>query len=90
MNFEKILPNQSILDIALCNTGSLESLFDILHLNNMLSLDLQEGVELKLPNVVNSKIVDYYKTNNIQFATGVSDDFYQGDFNTDFNNDFNI
>ena len=69
-----ILHNQSILDLAIQHTGSVENAF-ILALQNGKSLtdDLVAGEQLYLENTKNNKdILSYYQSKKLQPATGVS------------------
>ena len=69
-----ILHNQSLLDIAIQHTGSVENAF-ILALQNGKSLtdDLVAGEQLSLKNTKNNKdILSYYQSKKLQPATGVS------------------
>lgn len=84
------LPNQSILDICLSKLGSIEGVFDLLHLNDMKTLELTDSSIIDLPTVKNLTIVNWYSINGLNPATNVDASFYVGDFNDDFNNDFNI
>ena len=69
-----ILHNQSLLDLAIQHTGSVENAF-ILALQNGKSLtdDLVAGEQLYLENTKNNKdILSYYQSKKLQPATGVS------------------
>lgn len=71
-----ILHNQSILDIALQHTGSVENAF-ALALANDLSItdDLEAGEALNLePSTLNQNkdILNYYTAKNIQPATAIT------------------
>jgi hypothetical protein len=65
--------DQSVFDIALQATGSVEGVFDLLKANTGLQLDshIAPGTILQLPGeAVKQEIVDYYAKNNIKPATG--------------------
>jgi hypothetical protein len=65
--------DQSVFDIALQATGSVEGVFDLLKANTGLQLDshIAPGTILQLPGeAVKQEIVDYYFKNNIKPATG--------------------
>lgn len=68
----KILNNQSLLDIAIQATGSVENAFLIAKANS-LAVDsyLVPGYELIIPNSVafNRDILDYYTAKNVKPAT---------------------
>ena len=68
-----VLSGQSLIDIALMVTGSAEGAF-LLALENDLSVtdELVPGTKLNFTGeVINQRVVDYYRTNNIQPATAV-------------------
>ncbi|BFO64130.1 hypothetical protein [Chryseobacterium sp. KCF3-3] len=73
---KKVLHNQSILDIALQHTGTVENSFRIAIANGLsisdtlsagLSLEVSEGLQK------NTDIYNYYVDNDVKPATGVSD-----------------
>ena len=69
-----VLHHQSLLDLAVQHTGSVENAF-ILALQNGKSLtdDLVAGEQLYLENTKNNKdILSYYQSKKLQPATGVS------------------
>ena len=69
-----ILHNQSLLDLAIQHTGSVENAF-ILALQNGKSLtdDLVAGEQLYLENTKNNKdILSYYQSKKLQPATAVT------------------
>ena len=69
-----ILHNQSLLDLAIQHTGSVENAF-VLALQNGKSLtdDLVAGEQLYLENTKNNQdILSYYQSKKLQPATGVS------------------
>lgn len=69
-----VLHHQSLLDLAVQHTGSVENAF-VLALQNGKSLtdDLVAGEQLSLENPKNSKdILSYYQSKKLQPATGVS------------------
>ncbi|MCO5229613.1 MAG: hypothetical protein M9958_00515 [Chitinophagales bacterium] len=71
MNKVTILNRQSLLDIALQETGIIEAAFDIAIANGLSVTDYAPGAILMIPNniVVNEQILKYYKSNKIQPAT---------------------
>ena len=69
-----VLHHQSLLDLAVQHTGSVENAF-ILALQNGKSLtdDLVAGEQLDLENTKNNKdILSYHQSKKLQPATGVS------------------
>lgn len=69
-----VLHNQSLLDVCLQHTGSIEGVFE-LAMNNNLSItdDIQVGKILNLPEGITTDkdILNYYKAKNIQPATAI-------------------
>lgn len=53
---------QTMFDIAIQETGSVESLFDIIALNNFTEIPLELPVELYVPSPIQPKIVEYLRT----------------------------
>ncbi len=66
------LNNQSLIDIAIQTTGSVEGVFE-LALKNGLSItdDLKIGQILQVVPAVKEHIKDYYETNNLKPATAI-------------------
>lgn len=58
MNKIEVKNNQTLFDIALQETGAIESVFDLLVLNNLVAItqDVEQGTELIAPNMVNKTI----------------------------------
>lgn len=76
MNKIKAITSQSVFDFCLQEYGSLEPLFDLMVANNIKSFDYNLTVNKSYllptnPNY-NSFIVNYYKNNKIQIATGTN------------------
>jgi hypothetical protein len=82
-----VYPNQSILDVALQHTGTIEQLFAVMSANNMTELPLDATDEFYIPTVIHTEVVTYYKSNTKQLAS-LSPDFY-GAFSFGFSNGFN-
>jgi hypothetical protein len=59
---------QTLLDVAIQYCGSAEAVFEIAVLNDIQLTDM-ERMKLKMPAAYNTKIVDYYRNNNISPAT---------------------
>lgn len=66
---------QTIVDIALQEYGSVEGLFALLEANQTLDLDSQlepgQKVLIRVEDVVNSDIVNYYQRNNISVVSSL-------------------
>ena len=71
-----VLHHQSLLDIAVQHTGTVESVFAIAVANGLsLTDDLESGEALNLePTTINQNkdILNYYQSKKLQPATGVS------------------
>jgi hypothetical protein len=65
-----IYSDQTILDVAIQTTGTTESLFEILKMNALLSLEMEGINELEVPQPYKTLTVRYFKNNNIKPATG--------------------
>nr|DAI47759.1 MAG TPA: hypothetical protein [Caudoviricetes sp.]DAJ64165.1 MAG TPA: hypothetical protein [Caudoviricetes sp.] len=69
------LHNQSLLDLALQHTGTIESVFEFAEANALnITDDVQAGKTLVLPAEVfsNKDILNYYTAKNLQPATAFS------------------
>lgn len=67
-----VLHNQSLLDLALQHTGTIESIFEFAEANTLnITDDVRAGNTLVLPAeaFTNKDILGYYTTKNIQPAT---------------------
>lgn len=67
------MPDQSVFDIAIQEYGSIEGVFNLLRANPELEFDsnIQPGTVLKIEGEpVKQTIVDFYRNNKIQLATG--------------------
>ena len=70
-----VLHNQSLLDLALQHTGSIESVFELAEANAInITDDIVAGKTLALPAEVftNKDILAYYTAKNLQPATAFS------------------
>ena len=70
-----VLHNQSLLDIALQHTGTIESVFEFAEANAInITDDVQAGKTLVLPAeaFTNKDILGYYTAKNLQPATAFS------------------
>ena len=69
----KILHNQSILDLAIQHTGSVENAFSIAIANGIcVSDDLNAGSELEVLGKVNIDIQNYFSAKQIRPATAIT------------------
>lgn len=69
------LHNQSLLDLALQHTGTIESVFELTEANNLnITDDVQAGTPLYLGEGlgVRNEILAYYTAKNLQPATAFS------------------
>ena len=65
-----VLHNQSLLDLALQHTGTIESVFEFAEANALnITDDVQAGKTLVLPAFTNKDILGYYTAKNLQPAT---------------------
>ena len=70
-----VLHNQSLLDVALQHTGTIESVFEFAKANTInITDDVQAGKTLVLPAeaFTNKDILGYYTAKNLQPATAFS------------------
>ena len=70
----KVLPLQSLLDIAIQHKGAVENTFALAVVNGLsLTDDLPAGTEIKLPDSANkdSDVLNYYTAKRLQPATAV-------------------
>ena len=70
-----VVKGQNNVDLAITHLGSVEGLMELWRENDSLQLNdaLEGGVSLKPGQVVDQRIVDLYKQDNISVATGVPD-----------------
>jgi hypothetical protein len=65
-----VLHNQSLLDLALQHTGSIESIFELAVINGKsVTDDMTAGASLLVGATTNKDILAYYTSKNIQPAT---------------------
>lgn len=83
----KVLENQNIWDVAMVNSGNLESAFDILIANGKNSLTIVADEDLTIPFVSNLKLVEYFQKERIVMITGGSTGTNLS-FSISFNNSF--
>lgn len=72
----KVLHNQSLLDIAIQETGTLESLFDLALANGIsITEDNLSNQDLKTEsNFIDADILDYYSSKKILPATELNEE----------------
>ncbi len=73
----KVLHNQSLFDVVLQCTGSIESVLEVAKENNIsITDDLVPGTELVIPDSVkiDEDILNYYKAKRIQPATALTEE----------------
>lgn len=64
---------QSLIDVAVQHGGDFGVAFDMAEANGLsLTDDLETGVELVAPPVVNARVVQHYAVNDIQPATAIT------------------
>lgn len=64
---------QSLLDISIQQTGSMEEIFDIVHDNSKsISDDLIVGEDIIANNLTVKSIADYFRINDIRPATAIT------------------
>jgi hypothetical protein len=70
--------DQTALDYTIQNSGTLESLFDVLELNGLgATQDIVPGTLLKAP-VVEKAVINYYKGNPVDIITMIKPDEMKG------------
>ncbi|MCZ2140824.1 MAG: hypothetical protein LC096_05465 [Bacteroidia bacterium] len=89
----KLLHNQSIIDLCLQHTGSLNGLVDLAIANGVsITEDLVVGSELVVPKNIanNATVLNFYKRKNIVPAIGNTIENQQqlSDFTNEFTNEF--
>ena len=72
-----VLHNQSLLDLALQHTGTIESIFELAEANSLnITDEVQAGANLTVPllgkGARNADILAYYTAKNLQPATAFS------------------
>ncbi len=71
-----VLNNQTLIDIAIQTTGKAENYLQIAMANNLVPTDkIAPGTILVIPEEIekDEQIVNYYKANNIQPATALTE-----------------
>lgn len=69
----KVLEGQSLFDVAVQITGSIEGVFTIASENDIsVTENIMPGSNITPSVIVNKEIVDYYSTKNLKPATGLN------------------
>jgi hypothetical protein len=70
-----VLNNQSLIDIAIQECGSVDAVFQIALLNGRsITDDLVVGDELRMPPAANTAIAQYYENKALKPATSITGD----------------
>lgn len=78
----KTLSRQSLLDIALQETGSVEQALNIAKYNNIrLTDDIEAGTELQMPSANQNTALKYFTLNQVKPATAIDTDIPTGGIN---------
>lgn len=81
-----VLKNQTIFDVALQQSGSIESVFEMMKINSMSNLLVAPFSQIVPPGVLNQKVIDYYKIKSIVPASALKK--RNKSFNKSFNSSF--
>jgi len=80
----KAAPGQSVPDLALEHTGSIESIPDIIEMNEGLEMvsNLLPGVEVKVPDEYDIMLADYMEKKELKPANDIDHNspFFGGEF----------
>lgn len=60
--------NQTLFDVAIQESGTVEALFDLMKLNGLTELPIHAQTELELSAVLRPEIVNYYKSRSKQMG----------------------
>ena len=83
----KVQNRQSVFDIAIAATGSVESVVEIARLNNFgLNNRLEFGTVLQIPFVINQNVVNYLNNKNITPVSLLKSDKIMGLVDNNNNN----
>ncbi|MDD4141601.1 MAG: hypothetical protein PHR20_02245 [Bacteroidales bacterium] len=63
MTTHRCKSRQTVIDVAISECGSVEAGFDISGINDISITDDVSGVVVKLPDVVDKRVVSFYKHN---------------------------
>jgi hypothetical protein len=75
-NTAKILEGQTLFDWCLVHTGAVSSLFEVMELNSLESIDVAPGTVLQIPGVLKQNVVDFFEAN--QITTGIIEEITGG------------
>lgn len=71
---KEVLHNQTLLDVTVEHTGSLEALFAIAEKNGKsITDDLEVGEDIKIENTEDKKVLKFYDRKKVNVATGLTD-----------------
>ena len=87
-----VVNNQSLTDVAVQVYGSAEAVFILADENNLSVTDLLtagQQLDYSSENIVNKRVVDYYKANSIHPVTGFDGDVDSRLFDESFDQSFN-
>jgi hypothetical protein len=79
--------NQSVLDIAMQHSGTVEALFEIIKSNQLSDLDISGRQSLEVPTILKPTISKHYVNRNKTASTMPNYEF--GGFSNAFSNAFN-
>jgi hypothetical protein len=87
-----VVNNQCLADVAVQVYGSAEAVFTLANENNLSVTDLLtagQQLDFSSENIVNKRVADYYKANNVHPVTGFDGDVDSRLFDETFDNSFN-
>lgn len=76
----KVLEGQTLFDWCLVNTGAVSSMFDVMKLNGLNTIEVVPGIVLQIPPVLKQNVVDFFASK--QIATGIISEITGGFSNT--------
>ena len=79
-NTAKVIEGQSLLDWCLVNTGAVSTLFNVMDLNGLTSIEVETGTVLQIPSVLKQNVVDFFAEK--QLSTGIIEEITGGFSNT--------
>lgn len=71
---KEVLHNQTLLDITVEHTGSLEALFSIAEKNwKSITEELEVGEVIKIETIEDAKVLKFYDRKKVNVATGLTE-----------------
>lgn len=70
---KSVLPKQSILDVTLQHSGTIEQLFEVMKANNLTNLFIEPTLTFYIPTVVHQEIVSFFVEEKRQPASLLTD-----------------